>query len=245
LSSASRPHPSLLEARQRAPANDTELVHTIRMALRNQLQAAGGFQHVAAIKLSEADSRALADVALGVKSAEAGSYVLKYASRISEPRESLMLHLRHAARYAPEAELDALVNIAHTKFGEDADAQFTLFKATQESLAQRGANFSDTLRVWTADLAEKLLAPADDAKTPWVSMPLDGASNSANPWTLEKRQSADGDRNSLFLSSLPAGETLTGILRSRPFVIPTKLSFFLAGHDGQPAGRWRRKTSFV
>jgi len=30
------------------------------------------------------------------------------------------------------------------------------------------------------------------------------------------------------------GEKLTGILRSRPFVIPPKLTFFLAGHDGPP-----------
>lgn len=231
----------LLDARHRAPASDTELVHTIRMALRNQLQAPGGFQHLSSIKLNDADSRALADVSLGVKSATAGNYVLKYVRQISESRDNLMLYLRHAARYAPEEELDALVEIAHTKFADDADAQFALFKAMQDGLAQRGAKFSDGLRTWAAELAKELLAPVNESKMPWVSVPLDGANSSGNPWSLEKRKSADGDSNSLFLSSLPSGESLTGILRSRPFTIPLKLSFFLAGHDGRPDGPLLKK----
>jgi len=32
----------------------------------------------------------------------------------------------------------------------------------------------------------------------------------------------------------PGGEQLTGILRSKPFTVPAKLSFYLAGHDGFP-----------
>src|SRR5256885_14876153 len=59
--------------------------------------------------------------------------------------------------------------------------------------------------------------------------------NPANPWFVQKRVSADGDKSSSFLCSLPPGaESLTGVLRSKPFTIPAKLSFFLAGHDGYP-----------
>jgi len=59
--------------------------------------------------------------------------------------------------------------------------------------------------------------------------------NPANPWFIQKRLSADGDRSSWFLCSLPpGGESLTGVLRSKPFTIPSKLRFFLAGHDGYP-----------
>src|SRR5207245_7807709 len=59
-----------------------------------------------------------------------------------------------------------------------------------------------------------------------------------------KRVSADGDRSSWFLCSLPpGGESLTGVLRSRPFTIPAKLSFFLAGHDGYPNKAARKKNA--
>ncbi|MEP6664297.1 MAG: c-type cytochrome [Verrucomicrobiota bacterium] len=38
----------------------------------------------------------------------------------------------------------------------------------------------------------------------------------------------------LFCSLPPGGESLTGILRSKSFIIPAKLSFWMAGHDGFP-----------
>src|SRR5262249_48861142 len=36
-------------------------------------------------------------------------------------------------------------------------------------------------------------------------------------------------------SLMPSGEKNTGLLRSKAFTIPEKLSFFMAGHDGRPA----------
>jgi len=224
----------LLDARPRVPADDVQLLHVVRMALRNQLQTPGGFQELPSLALGEADSRAIADVSLGIKSAEAGSFVLKHIRQISEPREILINYLRHAGRYAPETDLDALGEVVRAKFPGDPDAQFTAYKAVQDGFTKRGAGLSDGLRAWAARLAEQLLAPVDESRMPWVSLPVKGADGSENPWTLEKRKSADGDRDSLFLSSLPAGETLTGIIQSRPFTIPAKFSFFLAGHDGEP-----------
>jgi putative heme-binding domain-containing protein len=224
----------LLDARHRVPADDVQLLHVVRMALRNQLQTPDGFQKLSSLSLSEADSRAIADVSVGVKSADAGSFVLKHIRRITEPRENLINYLRHAGRYAPEADLDALGEIVRAKFPGDPDAQFTSYKSVQDGFTKRGAGLSDGLRAWAANLAGQLLAPVDESRMPWVSVPVKGADSSENPWTLEKRKSADGDRDSLFLSSLPAGETLTGIIQSRPFTIPAKFSFFLAGHDGEP-----------
>ena len=40
---------------------------------------------------------------------------------------------------------------------------------------------------------------------------------------------------------MPGGESLTGALRSRPFTLPAKLHFFLAGHDGYPGRPARKK----
>ena len=89
------------------------------------------------------------------------------------------------------------------------------------------------LRAWAADLAHQLLAPVK-AVMPWVSLPIKDASTVQNPWSLERRKSADGDRGSVFISSLPAGETLMGVLRSRSFKVPPQIKFFMAGHDGEP-----------
>ncbi len=68
----------------------------------------------------------------------------------------------------------------------------------------------------------------------WRALALDGQPNAANPWVSQSRVSADGKTEN-FLSSLPRGETLTGIYRSKSFDVPAKLEFFMAGHNGLPS----------
>jgi len=233
-------HPSpeqvrpLLAARRQAPEADASLLHTVRMALRNQLQTPAGFQALQTLTLDETDSRVIADVSLGIKTADAGSSLLKHIQRVPEPRDTLIVYLRHAGRFAPENELDAIREIVRAKFPGDPDAQFACFQSVQDGVAKRGMPLGEGLRDWAASLAAELLASATDSAASWTSLPVKGADSSDNPWSLQRRKSADGDRDSVFLSSLPAGESLTGIIRSPPFSIPPKFSFFMAGHDGEP-----------
>lgn len=230
----------LLELRSRIPADDTQLLHVCRMALRNQLRSPGAFAWLEAQDFGERDAKAVADVVPGLPSPEAASFLLKHVQKFPENRDQLLTNLRHVARYAPEAELIAFPKIAREHFASDLETQFALFKSLQNGLARRGATMSDTLRDWAAVMAEQLLAASDDATTPWVNVPL-MAAPTANPWFLQRRKSADGDDSSVFLCSLPPdGEKLTGVLRSRPFVFPPRLGFYLAGHDGfpdQPPGK--------
>lgn len=223
----------LLDLRRRVPAADAQLLHVCRMALRNHLRQPGAFPHLEKLNLSETDSRAVADIALGGPGDEPAAFVVKHIQKFPERRDRLVTFLRFAARYTPPSELDRLAQFIREKFADDLDFQFTVFKSLQEGLAQRGGRLSDGLRGWAAELAEQLLAPVDESKSFWTSIPLTEATDS--PWILQKRKSADGDEESVFLCSLPPdGETLTGTLRSRVFTIPPKLTFFLAGHDGFP-----------
>jgi putative heme-binding domain-containing protein len=110
----------------------------------------------------------------------------------------------------------------------------SLFKSLQDGASQRGAPLASAAREWGADLAERLLASAETKESDWRNLVLPG-SDSANPWFVQTRISSDGDKSARFLCSLPPdGERLTGVLRSSPFTIPAKLSFFMAGHDGPP-----------
>lgn len=230
----------LLDLLRSIPADDTQLLHVGRMALRNHLRMRGAFPSLEAQRLSEQDSRVIAGLALGVPSEESAAFLLHHVRSFPEPRDRLATFLRHAARYAPEVQIDRFEKFIREKFGADPDLQLALFKSAQGGLAQRGAKMSDGLRAWAATLAEHLLSPVDDATAPWVSLPLKGAPT-ASPWFLQKRKSADGDEASVFLCSLPPdGEKLTGTLRSRPFAIPARLSFHIAAHDGfadQPPGK--------
>lgn len=222
----------LLELLRRIPADDVQLRHMVRMSLRNQLIPPGTLARLQ--NPSEADSRAVADVAVAVSSEDSGAFLLQHIQKYSEPRETLNRYLRHVARYLPAAQMDALAEFTRAKFADDVELQVTLFKSVQEGMAQRGVSGSARFQEWGADLAKQLLTVAKADAVAWYNTPLDNFKDSANPWSLQTRNSADGNKAATFLSSLPTGETLTGILRSQPFAIPAQFAFFMAGHDGYP-----------
>jgi putative heme-binding domain-containing protein len=212
---------------------DSQLLHVVRMSLRNQLLPGKNFATVLEKPMGEAESRAIADVSLGVPTAESGRFLSKHIQRFAEPHNILSAYLRHVVRYAPDSEMGRLAELIRTKFADDLDFQLALFKSIEEGAGQKGTRLSQPITDWGAELAERLLVSVDVNTLDWRNSPMKGK-NPTNPWFLEDRASSDG-KSSQFISSLsPGGESLTGVLRSRPFTIPARLSFFLAGHDGSP-----------
>jgi putative heme-binding domain-containing protein len=149
-----------------------------------------------------------------------------------ESRETSTRYLKQIVRYIPEQQLDQLAQFVEEKFANDLDMQMDLFKSLQEGAAQRGVNLTPTIRNWGTQLARRLVSTSSEELS-WVNSPLEGSANPANPWVVQARVSSDGTKAN-FLSSLPNGEQLTGILRSQDFELPSRLTFYLAGHDGFP-----------
>lgn len=225
----------LLKLRQRVPAADDHLLHTVRMALRNQLKDEPTLAKVAAGELTEADLGFIADVAPGIPSAEAGKFLLRYAARTDLAPGRLGELLKHAARYVEANGTGEIARLARSRFGQDLDLQLALFKSVQDGVAQRGGPMAGEVREWGKEMAVRLLEMSRTTRVEWVNSPVNGVAVTTNPWVIQERSSADGDKGSAFLSSLPpGGESLTGILRSRAFKTPDRLSFFVAGHDGPP-----------
>jgi putative heme-binding domain-containing protein len=230
----------LMRLRNSVPTGDTELLHMTRMSLRNQLNAEGTLTRLQKAGLTEADSRSLADVSLGLTNREAGIFLLQHISKCEESREKLTAYLRHAARYAPASEMDSLADFTLKKFSDDIDFQLALFKSVREGLTQRGLDLPPSVLKWGGKLAEQLLASVDIKSLEWRNSPVKGV-DTVNPWSWETRPCSDGQQAQLISSLAPGGESLTGILRSKAFTIPEKFSFYLAGHDGTPDQPMRKK----
>jgi len=238
---AANPHADnlapLLALQKRVPAEDTHLVHVVRLALREQLRLPGAFAKLSGEPLPPADARAFAALATSLTNAEAASFLVRHVEQHTEPADVLARYVTHAARYAPDADLPKLASLGRKQFAADLDTQAALFKAMHDGLTVRGGALPPDLRAWGTDLAGQLLAPSAKAAA-WSYVPLNPAQPGRNPFAFEERTSADGQKTRL-MSSFPHGETLTGILRSPVFVLPKQLSFYLCGHDGfpqQPAG---------
>ncbi len=224
---------ALLAALASAPAADNHLIYALRGALRDRLQDPRVFEKVLAGKWSESEARALAAIAPSSTNAFAASFLVVHLQKYSEPRSTAAKYLKHAARFLPENRIDDLATLARDKFRDDVDLQSALFKSVQDGLAQRGVALSPRTKSWGTTLANDLLASVRRTESGWTSLPVESNPASANPWAVQSRKSGDG-RDADFLCTLPAGETLTGVLRSKNFTAPAKLTFWMAGHDGSP-----------
>jgi putative heme-binding domain-containing protein len=232
----------LLSLVQRVPRQDTHLLYVARKSLRDQLAPEENFRRLLDAKLSEADTHAIADIAIAVQSPAAATFLLRQLPELSKarnPSPPIADVLKHAARYAPESELGQLASFANARipaaYGleqyQEIERQFSLFKSVDDGLQQRGRARPEAIRAWGTNLVWKFFTALEGYHS-WTALPYEPNPTDV-PWDLETRAGTDGRKRPL-TSSLPHGEDLTGVLRSPNFPLPAKLSFWLCGHDGFP-----------
>lgn len=225
----------LIQAREDLADDDAHTRYSSRLALRDLLARGGNLAALGQRDLTEADSRAAADVMLGISSPDASEFLLDHIQRHEESGDALVGYVRHAARHAPPSRDEELIRFARNRFPGNIDLKLDLFRSILGGAAQRGTELSPSGHSWGDELCRELFASVDRDSRAWQPFPIEGLASADIPWFTQRRTSNDGDTNSVFLCSLPPqGERLTGILRSRAFAAPAKLSFFIAGHDGFP-----------
>jgi putative heme-binding domain-containing protein len=231
----------LLDAREHAPQSDTHLVYVLRMALRNQLEAQGVADKLPPAGATPQDIRNLDDVALGAKSAGSAALILKHLADANESGSVLVHYLQHIGSFGTDAQADGAAKIVSSRFNSDDSQQATLLKALLDGLAQRNGKLGPAASGWARTVATRLLNSNEEDFAGWTNRPVAAFPDAPNPWSVQMRASADGDNASPFISSLPLGEKGTGVLRSKAFVIPAHLTFFIAGHSGVPGRVLTRK----
>ncbi|MFP6900332.1 MAG: HEAT repeat domain-containing protein [Opitutales bacterium] len=221
----------LMKVWDEAEEKDTHLVHVVRIALRNHL-AAGAFP-ADAWKAAGRRANELLDVAFaakGVKSAElVASYLMEQEKTVDE--KALQAAGFVAERLEP-ADLTRVVRSLDERAGDDLALRLRLQRAFWQGTKKGGRGYPKELRALAERLVRKWMKHSEANSPVWTAVPF-GGSLSENPWTKGARRCADG-KEAVMLSSFPKGEKLVGAYRSQPFVLPERLSFYLAGHRGYP-----------
>ena len=225
----------LIKVRETTPDNDPQWIHGMRLALRNQLRDQDDWGRLMGYEFSEIEIKRIADVALAVRAEGAGDFLVWMASKYEMKEGSLLQFFRHAARYASREQLNNLANLAPRKFPNKSELQLELFQSVRQGLLERGEDMSPSIRNWGSQMLRRIMQETMSSGETWSHHPIEGLKNTPNPWFLQVRSSADGNRDATFICSLPAGgESYTGILRSPAFKCPEQMSFYIAGHDGYP-----------
>ncbi len=148
---------ALLDLREHTAADDNHAIHTVRMALRNQLVPPDSWKHLPE-KLSEQDIRAIADAAPGAHRPEAASYLLQHLETMPESPENQLRYVKHIARFGGNDLTDRLMRyVRHNKTGGLLHA-VALFRVVQEGTQARGVALAGPAREWAKDLARELIA---------------------------------------------------------------------------------------
>ncbi|HEX3134737.1 MAG TPA: PVC-type heme-binding CxxCH protein, partial [Planctomycetota bacterium] len=233
-----KPHvvqvPPLITALRAADQADTHLVYKLRQALRDQVKDDAVVAALPSFNLSAADIALITDLATAAATLAAAKLVLvRLTSGAHDDGDTTLRQARQAARNLPADLLPVLASALAARTDLDIARHAALFAAVKEAYQQRNIPLDDSLRAWGGDVAAKQLDGIDPTQAMWSAQVVPGAAASPDPWIVQERPCADG-KKAPFLSSLPKGERLTGILRSRAFAAPAKLSFFIAGHGGRP-----------
>jgi putative membrane-bound dehydrogenase-like protein len=148
----------LLKLRRSVPADDTHLMHVVRMALRDQLRSSEVWKSVEFGSLSAEDARNLADVSLGVPSAETTPFLMWFLLQDVGGRPLQFRIVHHIARFGNDETAPAVHRFARGNRPDDLAWQAGLFKAIERGTQERGGKFDDADRKWADDLTGKLLA---------------------------------------------------------------------------------------
>jgi putative heme-binding domain-containing protein len=146
------------------PSEDSELIHAVRMALRDNLVAPNGYAEALVLSAMDADtSEKIADVSLGAPTSEAAEYLLGHLKRTNLATPRAGEYLRHAAlNIAPEripavaALLDSLNNAPLTQRLSAADG-------LTQAARQRGVHLPDATTAWLQRTMVEALGSSDDA----------------------------------------------------------------------------------
>jgi putative heme-binding domain-containing protein len=162
-------HPSpasirpLLALRQSTFADDTHLLHVVRMALRDQLTSPEAWGALAAMQLEERDRRDIADVACGVHSAEAAAYLLQHLQELPEPQANRLRFAHHVARYGPPSSIAGLSAFAMAQRYSPVE-RLELLKAAHQGAQERGGALDEPGRRLAATLSSELLRSAEPSE---------------------------------------------------------------------------------
>lgn len=156
---------SLISLWSSTPEDDTHLVHVARIALRNYLQLPDAYDAVRS--LAAADSTAadrLADVSLGVASADAAVFLLEHL--ISKPQDvtAARKYLQHVSQHLPAQRRAALYELAKRYQSGAPQVQLAVLRALHRGEQARSGTLPEQSREWGLHLIQELLAGDNDAR---------------------------------------------------------------------------------
>lgn len=153
-----------LAERKRVPTEDSHLLYTTRLVLRNLLRNDDLMAEVASGDWQPDDARLLMDVIVGIPSQHAARFSARYISTSDWEGNRLVRQYEHLAQYIVANEMEEVITAARSRNSNDTDFQYIAFRGIQQGIARRGAAENADIRLWGMALAAQLLEKYSSVK---------------------------------------------------------------------------------
>lgn len=222
----------LLGQLRRTDPNDEQLVHQIRIAIRNQISSPEIASDLLHLPLSASERKQLVEFAATAPNGPAAALIIDEAlhGRVSD--ELLLDALPAAAQYVDAGRLAALIDNVEDRFSSNPSARFRALEAIARAMAQDSA-LNEPLRGRISAMLR--MAIRGDLDVDWHNTPLNASAPSVSPWTRQQRPSQQGGMVEVVSSLSAHGERAGGVLRSPELQLPKRMTFWMCGHNGLPS----------
>jgi putative heme-binding domain-containing protein len=153
----------LCSALGRAAPDDLQLIHAIRIAMRDHLRKPGAYSALAlAIQLSPSDLEHIAEVSLAVPTAESAAFLMTYLQRTRLEGARSGEFLRHTVLHLPPDRLEAIAGLIENLSNKPIGRQLDIADHLTQAYRQRGLSLPDAVIAWTQRTQLDALATTDD-----------------------------------------------------------------------------------
>ncbi len=159
----------LIAFRKKIPADDSHLIYTVRIRLRDLLRNPDLMKQVISREWTNEDAGVLATVMIGIETQAAGEFLNNYVKNHDVAQADLPRTMKHIARFAPASAIEEVIQTGKMKATNRSGQEYKIFRNLSEGLSRRGvkepAAFVSWGKVLTSRLLKKLFsAPARENK---------------------------------------------------------------------------------
>lgn len=155
----------LIAFRKKIAEEDTHLIYTVRLVLRNLLRKEFLMQNAVALNWSNEDAAVLSSVLVGVENPSSGAFLYNYVKTQQLPEKELPKTFMHIIRFIPAAQMNQVISLAMNKAKEDPRSEYQIFKYLQQGLQKRPANEPPQFASWGKSIVGKLMAKEQNVRS--------------------------------------------------------------------------------
>jgi putative heme-binding domain-containing protein len=169
---------TLIAFRKHIALEDTHLIYTTRLVLRNLLRHEFLMKDAASRQWTNEDAEVLSTVLPGVENPASGIFLFNYLNSKGLASGQLPNAFKHITRFVPAHQLDAVIHMAKIQAEKYPQIEYKIYQQVQEGLIRRAAKPSPQMDLWGKTLMATLLHQKIDL------------SSRANPEVLARQQFA-------------------------------------------------------